>query len=89
MQAQHIIILTGLIVCFLLLTAFVEKAVKWAPRRSYRMGQSAAVTLKNISPTDIDLNDISPLPRTRNRVEALIKQFQRNVFFQKIKGASI
>ncbi|AQL40068.1 hypothetical protein [Pseudomonas syringae] len=89
MQAQHIIILTALIVCFLLLTALFEKAIKWALRRSYRAGQSAGVTLKNIGPTDIVLNDISRLPHTRNQVEALIKRFRRDVFFQKIRGASV
>lgn len=41
MQAQHIIILTGLIVGFLLLTVFVERAIKRALHRSYWAGKSA------------------------------------------------
>ncbi|KWS20856.1 hypothetical protein AL062_02765 [Pseudomonas syringae pv. syringae] len=35
MQAKHIIILVGIGVCFLLLTVFIERAIKRAIRRSY------------------------------------------------------
>lgn len=43
MQAQHIILLTGLAVCFLLLTLFIERAIKRALRRSYWAGKSAGI----------------------------------------------
>lgn len=89
MQAQHIIILTGLVVGFLLLTVFVERAIKRALRRSFQRGQPAGVTLKNISSINFDLSDISHRPHTRNQVEALFKQFRQDVFFQKIRGASV
>ncbi|MEE4092020.1 hypothetical protein V2I59_00575 [Pseudomonas viridiflava] len=66
MQAQHIIILTGLVVCFLLLTVFVERAIKRALRRSYWAGKSAGVA---DSSTRLDaLNaDIAMLARRRER----------------------
>ncbi|WP_241090168.1 hypothetical protein [Pseudomonas viridiflava] len=43
MQAQHIIILTGLVVYFLLLTVFIERAIKQAIRRSYLAEKSAGI----------------------------------------------
>ncbi|VVN71236.1 hypothetical protein PS689_00437 [Pseudomonas fluorescens] len=43
MQAQHIIILVGIGVCFLLLTVFIERAIKRALRRSYLAGKSAGI----------------------------------------------
>ncbi|KPW92767.1 hypothetical protein [Pseudomonas syringae pv. coryli] len=43
MQAQHIIILVGIGVCFLLLTVFIERAIKRALRRSYLAGKSASI----------------------------------------------
>lgn len=43
MQAQHIIILVGIGVCFLLLTVFIERAIKRALRRSYLAGESAGI----------------------------------------------
>ncbi|KAA8693630.1 hypothetical protein [Pseudomonas caricapapayae] len=43
MQAQHIIILVGIGVCFLLLTAFIERTIKRAIRRSYLAGKSAGI----------------------------------------------
>ncbi|MFO3664264.1 hypothetical protein [Pseudomonas amygdali] len=89
MQAQHIIILSGLSVCFLLLTTLVEKTIKRSLRRSFRTGQSADVTLKNISSMNLDLSDISRRPHTRNQVEALIKQLRQDLFFQRIRGASV
>ncbi|MEE4698591.1 hypothetical protein V2K91_25440 [Pseudomonas alliivorans] len=89
MQAQHIIILTGLIVGFLLLTVFVERAIKRALRRSVQRGRQARVTVKNISSMNFDLSDTSRRPHTRNQLETLIKQFRQEVFFQKIIGASI
>ncbi|MDC3742512.1 hypothetical protein KDL21_15890 [Pseudomonas syringae pv. syringae] len=89
MQAQHIIILTGLIMCFLLLTAFVETTFKRALPRSFPVGQPAGVTLKNVSLMDLDLNDIPRRLDTRNQVEALMKRFRRNIFVQKTKGISV
>ncbi|EGH70665.1 hypothetical protein [Pseudomonas syringae] len=89
MQAQHIIILTGMIVGFQLLTVFVERAIKRALCRSFRTGQPAGVTLKNISSMNLDLSVISCLPHTRNEVEALIKQLRQDFFFQRIRGATV
>ncbi|KTB97348.1 hypothetical protein [Pseudomonas sp. ICMP 10191] len=43
MQAQHIIILVGIGVCFLLLTVFIVRAIKRAIRRSYLAGKSAGI----------------------------------------------
>lgn len=43
MQAQHIIILVGIGVCFLLLTVFIERAIRRAVRRSYWAGKSAGI----------------------------------------------
>lgn len=43
MQAQHTIILVGLAVCFLLLTAFIRRAIKRAIRRSYLTGKIAGI----------------------------------------------
>ncbi|MEQ4308557.1 hypothetical protein ABNM12_11405 [Pseudomonas syringae] len=43
MQAQHIIILVGIGVCFLLLTVFIERAIKRAILSSYLAGESAGI----------------------------------------------
>ncbi|PBP70579.1 hypothetical protein CCL15_13615 [Pseudomonas syringae] len=43
MQAQHIIILVGTGVCFLLLTVFIARAIKRAICRSYLAGKSAGI----------------------------------------------
>ncbi|MCW6058270.1 hypothetical protein [Pseudomonas fragariae (ex Marin et al. 2024)] len=66
MQAQHIIILVGIGVCFLLLTVFIERAIKRALRRSYLAGKSAGIA---DSSARIDaLNaDIATLARRRER----------------------
>ncbi|WP_024674103.1 hypothetical protein [Pseudomonas syringae] len=66
MQAQHIIILVGIGVCFLLLTVFIERAIKRAIRRSYLAGKSAGIA---DSSARIDaLNaDIAMLARRRER----------------------
>ncbi|RXT62375.1 hypothetical protein B1F74_18545 [Pseudomonas syringae] len=42
MQAQHIIILVGIGVCFLLLAVSLKGAIKRAIRRSYLTGKPAA-----------------------------------------------
>lgn len=89
MQAQHIIILTGLVVGFLLLTVLFQRAIKRVLRRSVQRGQQARVTVKNISSMNFDFSDISRRPHTRNQLEALIKQFRQDVLFQKIRGASV
>ncbi|UQW75659.1 hypothetical protein [Pseudomonas avellanae] len=67
MQAQHIIILVGIGVCFLLLTVFIERAIKRALRRSYLAGKSAGIA---DSSARIDaLNaDIAMLTRDRERL---------------------
>ncbi len=41
MQAQHIIILVGIGVCFLLLTVSIKSVIKRAIRRSYLAGKPA------------------------------------------------
>ncbi|MBD8186174.1 hypothetical protein IFU20_08290 [Pseudomonas viridiflava] len=66
MQAQHIIILTGLVVCFLLLTVFVEIAIKRALRRSYWAGKSAGVA-DSSARLDALNADIAMLARRRER----------------------
>ncbi|MEE5122131.1 hypothetical protein V2K50_20000 [Pseudomonas alliivorans] len=66
MQAQHIIILTGLVVCFLLLTLFVERAIKRALRRSYWAGKSAGVA-DSSARLDALNADIAMLARRRER----------------------
>ncbi|WP_122582032.1 hypothetical protein [Pseudomonas viridiflava] len=66
MQAQHIIILTGLVVCFLLLTVFVERAIKRALRRSYWAGKSAGVA-DSSARLDALNADIAMLARRRER----------------------
>ncbi|WP_250548121.1 hypothetical protein [Pseudomonas congelans] len=43
MQAQHIIILVGIGVCFVLLTVFIVRAIKRAISRSYLAGKSAGI----------------------------------------------
>lgn len=66
MQAQHIIILTGLVVCFLLLTVFVERAIKRALRRSYWAGKTAGVA-DSSARLDALNADIAMLARRRER----------------------
>lgn len=66
MQAQHIIILTGLIVGFVLLTVFVERAIKRALRRSYWAGKSAGVA-DSSARLDALNADIARLARRRER----------------------
>ncbi|MEE3913499.1 hypothetical protein V2I80_11945 [Pseudomonas viridiflava] len=66
MQAQHIIILTGLIVGFLLLTVFVERAIRRALHRSYWAGKSAGVA-DSSARLDALNADIAMLARRRER----------------------
>ncbi|MEE4079971.1 hypothetical protein [Pseudomonas viridiflava] len=66
MQAQHIVILTGLVVCFLLLTVFVDRAIKRALRRSYWAGKSAGVA-DSSARLDALNADIAMLARRRER----------------------
>lgn len=66
MQAQHIIILTGLTICFLLLTLFIERAIKRALRRSYLAGKSAGIADSNARMDALNA-DIAMLARRRER----------------------
>ncbi|WP_122604274.1 hypothetical protein [Pseudomonas viridiflava] len=66
MQAQHIIILAGLVVCFLLLTLFVERAIKRALRRSYWARKSAGVAHSSARLNALNA-DIAMLARRRER----------------------
>ncbi|WKW33929.1 hypothetical protein KIH13_09470 [Pseudomonas viridiflava] len=66
MQAQHIIILAGLVVCFLLLTLFVERAIKRALRRSYWAGKSAGIADSSARMDALNA-DIAMLARRRER----------------------
>ncbi|AVB25366.1 hypothetical protein L6218_02275 [Pseudomonas syringae pv. syringae] len=66
MQAQHIIILTGLAVCFMLLTLFIERAIKRALRRSYWAGKSAGIADSNARMDALNA-DIVMLARRRER----------------------
>ncbi|KPY49273.1 hypothetical protein B7R56_27340 [Pseudomonas savastanoi pv. retacarpa] len=66
MQAQHIIILTGLTICFLLLTLFIERAIKRALRRSYWAGKSAGIADSNARMDALNA-DIAMLARRRVR----------------------
>ncbi|RMS10192.1 hypothetical protein ALP72_04492 [Pseudomonas coronafaciens pv. coronafaciens] len=66
MQAQHIIILVGLAVCFLLLTVFMARAIKRALRRSYWTGQSVGIA-DNTARMDALNADIAMLARRGDR----------------------
>ncbi|KPY34587.1 hypothetical protein [Pseudomonas syringae] len=66
MQAQHIIILTGLTICFLLLTLFIERAIKRDLRRSYWAGKSAGIADSNARMDALNA-DIAMLARRRAR----------------------
>ncbi|WP_440804875.1 hypothetical protein [Pseudomonas syringae] len=66
MQAQHIIILVGITVCFLLLTAFILRAIKRALRRSYWAGKSAGIADSNARMDALNA-DIAMLARRRDR----------------------
>ncbi|WP_116886313.1 hypothetical protein [Pseudomonas syringae] len=66
MQAQHIIILVGLAVCFMLLTVFIERAIKRALRRSYWAGKSAGIA-DSSARMDVLNADIVMLARRRER----------------------
>ncbi|RMS08536.1 hypothetical protein ALP72_101791 [Pseudomonas coronafaciens pv. coronafaciens] len=64
MQAQHIIILVGIGVCFLLLTVFIERAIKRAIRRSYLAGKSVGIA-DSSARIDALNTDIAVLARDR------------------------
>lgn len=66
MHAQHIITLTGSAICFLLLSAFVGRAVKRALRRSYSAGKTAGVA-DSSARLDALNADIAMLTRRRER----------------------
>ncbi len=66
MQAQHIIILVGLAVCFMLLTVFIERAIKRALRRSYWAGKSAGIADSSARMDALNA-DIVMLARRRER----------------------
>lgn len=66
MQAQHIIILTGLTICFLILTLFIERAIKRALRRSYWAGKSAGIADSNARMDALNA-DIAMFARSRER----------------------
>lgn len=66
MQAQHIIILVGLAVCFMLLTAFIARAIKRALRRSYWAGKSAGIADSSACMDALNA-DIAMLARCRER----------------------
>lgn len=60
MQAQHIIILTALAVCSLLLTVFVERAIKRALCTSYRFlyrhkSWAAYLLVRVVEPKEVKL----------------------------------
>lgn len=67
MHAQHIIILVGLAVCFLLLTVFIQRAIKRALRRSYWAGKSAGIADSSARMDALNA-DIAMLTRDRERL---------------------
>lgn len=64
MHAQHIIILVGLAACFLLLTVFIQRAIKRALRRSYWAGKSAGIADSSVRINALNA-DIEMLARDR------------------------
>ncbi|KTB75349.1 MULTISPECIES: hypothetical protein [Pseudomonas] len=66
MHAQHFIILVGLAVCFLLLTVFIQRAIKRALRRSYWAGKSAGIADSSARMDALNA-DIATLARRRER----------------------
>ncbi|RXT60406.1 hypothetical protein [Pseudomonas syringae] len=64
MQTQHIIIPVGLAVCFLLITAFIERAIKRALHRSYSAGKSAGITYSSARMDGLNA-DVAMLARRR------------------------
>ncbi|PBP42762.1 hypothetical protein CCL14_06470 [Pseudomonas syringae] len=70
MQAQHIIILTGLVVCFLLVTIFLERAIKRALRRSY-WPEKAARNFKSSAHTNALNANLAILARLRTSMYGL------------------
>ncbi|MCK9775933.1 hypothetical protein [Pseudomonas syringae] len=66
MHAQHIIILVGLAACFLLLTVFIQRAIKRVLRRSYWAGKSAGIADSSARMDALNA-DIATLARRRER----------------------
>ncbi|KPZ16592.1 Uncharacterized protein ALO41_03778 [Pseudomonas amygdali pv. ulmi] len=81
MHAQHIIILVGLAACFLLLTVFIQRAIKRALRRSYWAGKSAGIADSSARMDALNA-DIAMLARDR---EHLLLSIEKDLAIEHLK----
>lgn len=82
MQAQHIIILVGIGVCFLLLTVFIVRAIKRAISGSYLAGKSAGIA---DSSARIDALNADIATRARDRETLLLSIELKDLAIEHLK----